>query len=113
MHPQERMAIAHQHLRPTKANDREEMSCQGVQEKETRCAYLADMYFNIIDRAAFDRFRRLDNCSQDEDDALIRETSGPLDHLFADLFITDGKHGLDCVGPLTKIEENHFISLKA
>ena len=71
------------------------------------------MQLDIANGRALDDLGTLADDCLDENDALVLQTRGPLEHLLADLFWSQDEKCLDGVGALAKDEEDHLAALGA
>jgi hypothetical protein len=72
---------------------------------------LFNMNLDISHRCTLDELGCLLDDTFDKDDTLVLQTASPLDHLFADLLRRDTHEGLDGLGLLTKLDEDHLVTL--
>jgi len=68
------------------------------------------MNLDVRDASAFDGLLYFLGNPLDEDNALVGKARDPLDHLLRDLVVLDLDQGLDRVGPLAKVQEDHFAA---
>ena len=61
------------------------------------------MQLDVLDSSAVDRFGCFLDDTLCEHDAFRLEAGGPLEHLFADLALSDNQQSLDGVRPLAEI----------